>query len=206
MSGPDVTSADLLDQLNKVKRKAGLQTTAHALLHDRYQLQHSLLTLFSILAGVTLVALVLVPSTYVHEATGLSAQTYQVLVACLAVANLSIVVVILAWRFDVRAAQHDAAVKHYTSVSYNISTTLLKPELITPSTVDEIQSRYLDTTNIPHIPEDQFLRLKQAHLQKVAVSKELDSHPMESIRSIKRRLSNRQPARDGEDVGSSLDE
>jgi hypothetical protein len=182
-------TGDFVGQLNKLKRKSDLQTTAHAVLHDRFQFFHSSLTLFSILAGVTLVALVLVPSAYIHEATSLSVQSYQVLLACLAIANLSIVVVILAWRFDVRAAQHEVAVRHYTTVSYEISNALLKPEDVTSTRVDEIQRRYLDTTNIPRIPEDRFLRLKQAHLRKVAMSKELDDHPMESLRSIRRRLS-----------------
>jgi hypothetical protein len=184
----DPTNEALVLRLETLRSKADLQTTAHAWLQDHYDSQNSVLTLVSVLAGVILVALVLVSPGYFQQATGVSPQIYQITVAALAILDFSVVVVLLAWRLDVRATEHGRAVQHYAKWTHAFRDAMLNPEKLTSETVVRIERQYMDVEDLPRIPEDRFLKLKRWHLLKVQLSRELDKNPQESLWKIRRRL------------------
>ena len=130
---------------------------------------------------------------FVERSLGLPADKYQWLAALLAAGSFSIVVVQLAWRPDARAALHDQAVRHYTKLAYRVSKALQGRSDPTESEVARIQDEYLDDRDLPRIPENKFLPLKQWHLRKVLMSKELDRRPYESLRAMRRRLESQIP-------------
>src|SRR2546428_7503457 len=175
-------------QLEKLKRKADQQATAHAWLRDRYRLLNSILSTTSLVAGVFLLAIVMASPDLVNRTLRIPPDWYQWFLALLAAGSFSIVIVQLAWRFDAKATLHDQAVRHYTKVGYSASRIIRASAPISTERVAAIQSEYLDDHDLPRIPESKFLRLKQWHLLKVQMSKELDRNPNESLRAMRNRL------------------
>ncbi len=178
----------LLKQLEKIRRKADQQATAHAWLRDRYQLVHSILSTVSLVTGVFLLAIVMATPDLIQRTIGIPSDWYQWFVAIFAAGSFSIVAVQLAWRLDAKATLHDQAVRHYTKVAYQASNSAKEPNGIAKDEVDEILEEYLDVRDLPRIPESKFLKLKQWHLRKVRMSKELDKNPYESLRDMRQRL------------------
>jgi hypothetical protein len=93
-----------------------------------------------------------------------------------------------AWQPAAKAASHRQAVGHYTKAKYEVGRRLDSEEEVTAESVRQLEERYLDTLDLPNISDRRFLKLKRWHLEKVAVSKELDDNPHQSVRSIRRRL------------------
>ena len=178
----------LMGKVHDLKRKANQQATAHAWLRDRFSLAHSALSTISLVAGVFLLALIMASPALVNQTLGLSAGQYTWLTALAAAGSFSIIVVNLAWRLDVKATLHDQAVRHYTKSAYHAAMLLKCPDVDMNSAVSRLQTEYLDDRDLPRIPESRFLPLKKWHLEKVAISMELDKNPHESLSSIVRRL------------------
>jgi hypothetical protein len=200
------TDEGLREEVKLIKRRAAQQATAHSWLRDRYEVIQSVLTTFSLVVGVVLVATIMASPQLVGQTLGLTPFQWQWVTAALAAGSFSIVVVLLAWRFDVRAERHDQAVRRYTQTGYHSSRILGSPTGITAQEVDTLRAEYLDDRDLPRIPERWFLRLKKWHLEKVAVSRSLDNDPFESIPSIKNRLSpSSDPGRAGPSVNETVD-
>jgi hypothetical protein len=185
-------------QLENLKRKADQQATAHAWLRDRYRLLNSILSTTSLVAGVFLLAIVMASPDLVNRTLGIPPDWYQWFLALLAAGSFSIVIVQIAWRFDAKSTLHDQAVRHYTKVGYSASRIIRASDTISAEKVAAIQNEYLDDHDLPRIPESKFLPLKQWHLRKVQMSKELDGNPHESLRTMRKRLE----AQAGEDESS----
>lgn len=173
--------ASIRSRIENIKRKADQQTTAHAYLRDSYSFRHAVLTSVSLVSGLFLVAMVMAPASNAGSTLGLSAGQFQWLLALVAIASFSMVVLVLAWRFDVRAERHDQSVRHYTKSAYLASRLLMRAEAAARSDLDRLEEVYLDDRDLPRIPERQFLKLKQWHLLKVEASRELSRDPHQSI-------------------------
>lgn len=159
----------------------------HGWLSDYYGRWSIILTFGSLFLAVVLLSLVFA-SDFVQRTIGISADTFQWTIGVAAISNFLITLSILAWQPAAKAASHRQAVSHYTKAKYEVGRQLDAVEVLTTDSVRQIEERYLDSRSLPKIPERRFLRLKRWHLEKVAVSRELDDHCHESIRSIKRRL------------------
>lgn len=173
-------AADALhEEAKRIRRKANQQATAHSWLRDRYERKHAAMTVVSLVSGVFLVAMVMATPDYVEATLGLPAIYHQLVMAVLAAGTFSITVVQVALRPDSRATLHDQAVRHYTKTVYecNVFENDDSPE---EARLQEIRDAYLDVRDLPRIPEREFLKLKQWHLQKVAQSKTLDQDPFAS--------------------------
>lgn len=188
----------LRSQLEKLKRKADQQATAHSWLRDRYQFLNAAFSTLSLVAGVFLLAIVMASPELVERTLGIPPDWYQWLTALLAAGSFSIVVVQLAWRPDSKAVLHDQAVRHYVKVAYMASRLLQSGDAIADERVVRVVDAYLDDRDLPRIPERRFLQLKQWHLRKVRMSKELDKNPHESRRIMRRRLEV-EPQRDNDE-------
>lgn len=159
----------------------------HGWLSDHYGRWNTALTFGSLLIVVVLLALVFA-SDFVQRTTGVSADAFQWAIGLTAILSFLITLVGLSWQPAAKAASHRQAVGHYTKAKYEVGRRLDSNEAITVESVRQIEERYLDTRDLPNISDRRFLKLKRWHLEKVAISKELDDNPHESIRSIKRRM------------------
>jgi hypothetical protein len=186
----DEDQSPLKNALAKLRRKSEFQATAHASLRDGYELLFSVFTTISLVSGAFLLALILASPTLIHDTFGITIDEYQWALALLAVANFSIIIVLLSWRPNVRASMHDSAVRHYTEAGYAASNLMNGEVAVTQTAVNLLYQRYLEDVDLPRIPEGSFLRLKKWHLEKVAISRELDRNPHEALRVIRSRLRN----------------
>jgi hypothetical protein len=141
----------------------------------------------SLIISVVLLSLVLVADDFVERTTGIKPDLFKWFRAIAAALNFSLVVIGLSWRPAARAALHDQAVRHYSRAKHEIRQ-LEADNNTTEQAVVHIRERYLDDRDLPRLAERRFLKLKQWHLQKVAISRELDANPLESLRSIRNRL------------------
>ena len=159
----------------------------HGWLSHYYGRWSAALTFCSLLIAVVLLALVFA-SDFVQRTTVVSANAFQWATGIAAIVNFLLTLGGLAWRPAAKAASHRQAVGHYTKAKYEVGRRLDSNEAITAESVRQIEESYLDTRDLPSISDRKFLQLKRWHLEKVAISKELDRNPHESIRSIRRRL------------------
>lgn len=183
----DASPDPLRGRLKRVLRLANQQATMHGWMSDYYGRWTAALTFGSLLIAVVLLALVFA-SDFVQRTTGVSADAFQWATGVAAILSFLITLVGLTWQPAAKAASHRQAVGHYTKAKYEVGRRLDSNEVVTAESVRQIEERYLDTRDLPNISDRRFLKLKRWHLEKVAVSRELDDNPHESIRSIKRRL------------------
>ncbi len=183
----DASVDPLVGRLKRVLRLANQHATMHGWMSDYYGRWNAALTYASLSIAAVLLALVFA-SDFVQRTTGISADAFQWATGIAAIFNFLLTLAGLAWRPAAKAASHRQAVGHYTKAKYEVGRQLDSNEAITAESVRQIEERYLDTRDLPNISDRRFLRLKRWHLEKVAVSRELDDNPHESIRSIKRRL------------------
>lgn len=183
----DASVDPLVGRLKRILRLANQQASMHGWLSDYYGRWNAALTYASLSIAVVLLALVFA-SDFVQRTTDISADAFQWTTGIAAIINFLLTLGGLAWRPAAKAASHRQAVGHYTKAKYEVGRQLDSNEAITVESVRQIEERYLDTRDLPNIPDRRFLKLKRWHLEKVAVSRELDDNPHESIRSIKRRL------------------
>jgi hypothetical protein len=183
----DASFDPLIGRLRRVLRLANQQASMHGGLSDYYGRWSAAITFCSLLLAVILLALVFA-SDFVQRTTPISADAFQWATGIAAIVNFLFTLWALAWRPASKAAGHRQGVVHYTKAKYEVGRRLDSDEAITAEAVRQIEERYLDTRDLPNIPDRRFLKLKRRHLEKVAVSKELDKNPHESIFSIRRRL------------------
>jgi hypothetical protein len=183
----DASVDPLVGRLKRVLRLANQQATMHGWMSDYYGRWNAALTYASLSIAVVLLALVFA-SDFVQRTTEISADAFQWATGITAIVNFLLTLGGLAWRPAAKAASHRQAVGHYTKAKYEVGRQLDSNEAITAESVRQIEELYLDTRDLPNIPDRRFLKLKRWHLEKVAVSRELDDNPHESIRSIKHRL------------------
>ncbi|MEW6574010.1 MAG: hypothetical protein AB1374_10315 [Bacillota bacterium] len=180
--------SSLVKQLERLRRVADMQATAHSYLRDIYNRWHNLLTVGALLFSAFLLTFVMVSEEFVRRTTGISPDTFKWLGGIVAAANFSLTLIELAWRPASKAALHDKAVRHYTKIKYRIQQLEAKPDEITEELVTQIQEQYLEDYDLPRIPESKFLKVKRWHLIKVAISRELDKNPHDPIWLVRLKL------------------
>jgi len=144
-----------------------------------------LLTISTLLVGLTFVS-----EDFVLSSVGLSSNSLKWIIGITSILNFTGVLLLAEWKFQDRAASHREAVRFYFSIVNRIRTMLDSGEEITEKKVDEMRTEYGRTNALPKIPDSRFLNLKQWHLQKVAISRELNQRPFDSLSNIKKRLEN----------------
>lgn len=178
----------LREQLEDLRRKADQQVTMHAVLRDRNKFLNSLFTTVSLVSSVFLLAIIMATPEYAERTLKIPRDYYQWFMAAVAASSFSVVVVLLAWRPDVKATLHDQAVRHYTQSASRAARLGERDEPPTEGEVRAVREAYLEDRDLPRIPEKKFLPLKQWHLQKVAASKELSKNPSQSLKALRKRL------------------
>ena len=170
-------SDHLQQELIRFKRVADMLATAHSVERDRYEAWSLGLTISSLIISVILLSLVLVSEDFVERTTGVRLDLFKWVRAGAAALNFAIVVIGLSCRPAARAVLHDQAVRHYSKAKHQIRQLEASAGSLTEQAVALIREQYLDDRDLPRIAERRFLALKQWHLRKVAISRELDKNP-----------------------------
>ncbi|MBD2121018.1 hypothetical protein [Trichocoleus sp. FACHB-262] len=174
MSNP---SNSLTEQLKAMNRRANQMATMHSKLRDDYAWWNSATNFFLLIFSACLLSIAFISDDFLQRTIGMSPDTFKWVNGITATANFSVSLILLAWQPAEKAAAHAQAVNHYAKIRYKIKRLEAKANQLTEDDINSLEESYFDTRDLPGISERQFLPLKQWHLLKVALSKELDVNP-----------------------------
>jgi hypothetical protein len=164
------------ERLDGLMGRANFQASAHAMLHDHYAFWNAFLTYAALIPTAALLLFPLTTGDFVVNALHMLPSAFKIVNAIVALAAFVAVLIQMVWRPDSLAKAHRRAVTHYTDAKF-AARRLLENEHIDAMDARILEEKYLDVQGLPAIPEDRFLRLKQRHLQKLSLSKQLDQDP-----------------------------
>jgi hypothetical protein len=189
-----------LNEVKQLRDKANMLASMHSYLSDRYRRMHSALS-SAVLAISTLLIALTFSNDFITSSTGLDPSTLTWIKGTVSVLNFSVVLLLSQWDLQERAAQHRQATRFYFAILNKIRQWVDSQVEITTEMVEEIRLEYGKTESIPKVPNSDFLRLKQQHLQMVATSRELQNAPFDSIRTIQGRLRSQHQDSEADDAG-----
>jgi hypothetical protein len=187
----------LVEQLKTMSRLANQMATMHSKLRDDYSGWNSATNIFLLIFSACLLSIAFISDDFLQRTIGVSPDTFKWINGITATANFCVSLVLLAWQPAEKAAAHAQAVNHYAKIRYEIKRLEAKSDQLTEDDVSTLEESYFDTRDLPGISEKQFLPLKQWHLLKVALSKELDANPYAPLWFLRLKMwlkSNRKPS------------
>lgn len=177
-----------LDEIKRICRVADMLCTAHAGLRDRYVRRALWLDLIILGLSTWLVALVFVEPRINISLTpwGLDPQIW---IGVLGVLTFFLTVLQMKANWKGLSDAHRRALSMFAEVKRE-SGSLLSPEReCTAVDYRRLVDRYEFVNEVSiEIPEKDFLRQKQRHKMKIAISKHLDTHPATWLPLLKLRL------------------
>lgn len=182
------TDVKFREKLENTKRVANQSADMHSAETDRYEFWSLFLNCFVLLFSAFLLSLSLASEEFVARTIYIDSDLYKWILAILAFLNFSITLILLAWRPDQRAAQHRQALSHFSRIRHRIDVVLSDGEPVKKGLLEAILNDYMDTDHLPKISNSRFNKLKQRHLVKVDISKEISKNPHRCIYGIRRHL------------------
>ncbi len=176
------------EKLENTKRVANQNADMHSSETDRYGFWSTFLTCLSLVFSAFLLSLSLASEDFIQRTIYLPPDMYKWTLAIFATFNFSIALILLAWRPAFKSAMHKEALAHFSRSRHRIDVALSDHESITKQVVEPIINEYVDTDHLPKISDNKFNKLKQKHLIKVSISKELSKNPHRCIFKIRRDL------------------
>lgn len=161
--------------LAKLKQNCNMQSTAHASLRDQLGGWSLGLTVSALFVTAALLPLSLVSDSFASEALHLTPDNFRLVNASVVLLAFFLVLLQLAWQPGSRSSAHGQAVKHYSRAKLAIRRLEQRCD-VNLGDVELIEESYLDERDLPPIPENQFIRLKKWHAQKLAQSKSIDEN------------------------------
>lgn len=181
------SSAQRLKEIKNLRNKANMLASIHSLLSDRFGRQHIILVSVTLVISTLLIALTFA-DTFITTSLNIDPAVYTWIRGITSVANFTAILLLDAWSLQKKSVEHREATRFYFTIMNKIRQWVDSQVEITPEMLEEVRFQYGKTEALPKIRNSQFLRLKQWHLQTLATSRELENHPFESIRMIRRRL------------------
>lgn len=178
------------ERLKYYRKTANQMASMHSIESDYYSTLHLWLNGGGVVFSAFLLTLAMVDDGLVQASFGIESETLKWIMAALAFFNFSITLILLTLRPGSQASAHREAVEHYARAKRAIDH-LQEEENISALETNRFQEEYWNTQNLPKIKDRRFLRLKQAHLIKMAVSNALEQSPHDSISQIKKNLASK---------------
>jgi len=186
----DICKADtkFREKLDNTKRVANQNADMHSAEADRYESFSLFLNCFVLVFSAFLLSLSLASEDFIARTIYLTPDLYKWALAILAFLNFSITLILLTWRPASKAAQHREALAHFARLRHRIDIILSDGEHIKKEDVEAIINEYMNTDHLPKISDNRFNKLKQRHLVKIDISKEISKNPHRCICEIRRSL------------------
>lgn len=180
-------------ELKALRDKANLLASMHSRMSDIYRSWHTVISSLILTFSTFLVGLAFISEEFVEKSIGLSPFALKWIVGITSILTFLGVLLLTEWGFQGKAVEHREAVRFYFRIANKIREWLDNAVEITPKMLEDIRAEYSQTQSIPKIPDTRFLELKQWHLRKVAMSKEMEKSPFLSIRDISKRIQKSKP-------------
>jgi hypothetical protein len=168
---------DYRDEVKRIHRVADILITAHSILRDGFGRKGQALEVIILLLSVWLTATVFVDDDTARILSpGWVSPKIWIGLLSIGVSALSVLQLKVNWQE--RSESHGQAARVYTLVKRQCAYVLAQPGLLTRDTCAPLFREYDLAGQIAVlVPDSQFLRLKQRHLKKVAISKLIDQYP-----------------------------
>lgn len=175
----DVTDAmeDYRKELERLRRIADQLCTAHSIERERFHWRAKVLDIVMMLGSLYLVSMAFVDPVINNALTplGLNPVIWIGTVAII-VFGFSIIQLTVDWKG--RADAHGRSLSMYAEAKSNCIEALNGTAQVSKEVYSGISARYNMASDIGiHIQDSRFLKLKQRHLVKIELSKQLDSNP-----------------------------
>lgn len=178
-------SKDLrIKELKSLRDKANLLASMHSRMSDIYLLWHKVISSLILTFTTFLIGLTFISDEFVKQSIGLHPFVLKWIVGITSILTFLGVLLLTEWGFQGKAVEHREAVRFYFRIVNKIRKWLDNAVEITPEMVEEIRADYSQTQSIPKIPDSRFLKLKQWHLRKLAISREMEKNPFLSIKEV----------------------
>lgn len=175
-------------ELKALRDKANLLASMHSRMSDIYRFWHTSISSAILMFSTFLVGLTFISEDFIEKSIGIHPFAVKWIIGITSIFTFLGVLLLTEWGFQGKAVEHREAVRFYFRIVNKIRQWLDNAIEITPEMMEEIRSEYSQTQSIPKIPDSQFLKLKQWHLRKVAMSRELDKNPFLSIQEVSKRM------------------
>jgi len=182
------TNVKFREKLENTKRVANQNADMHSAETDRYEFWSLILNCFVLVFSAFLLSLSLASEDFIDRTVHICPDLYKWVLGILAFLNFSITLILLAWRPDQKAAQHRQALSHFARIRHRIDIVLSDGEQIKKEAMEAIINDYMNTDYLPKISDSRFNKLKQKHLVKVDISKEISKNPHRCIYEIRKHL------------------
>lgn len=181
------TEEAMKDELSRIRRVSDMLCTGHAALRDRYGKLAFLLDLFTLGVSTWLVALAFVEPKVNVTLTPFGWDS-QIWVGVLGTGVFFLTLIQIKTDWKGRSDAHKRTLEAYTEVKREAGYILSAGEYDRDA-CQRVFSRYdmAASVGVP-IPESEFLRQKQRHLMKIALSRALDGRPATSLMGLRVRL------------------
>jgi len=193
---------DFRQEMERIRRVADMLATGHANLRDRYSRWATVLDLGVMALSTWLTAIVFVEPRINVKLTPLGIDP-QLWVGFIGIFTFFLSIVQLRVDWKGRSDAHERSFDMYAEVKRECGYLLASQQTLTADNCQRVLSRYDLATEVgTALPEGQFLRQKQRHLEKVAISRHLDSHPFASLWLLRLRFWWRHNLQDGKGEGN----
>lgn len=191
---PDESSPkrqDIIRELDNLKRKTALMQACHGQLAENLSWLENLSSIL-----ITIISFLAIIATTAEARTLLWSVSESDLKSLAALCSLAVFFATLVkfeTRWGAKAAAHTASLKALTRFLRQLDITLKtlddKDNAELETLAAQLVTEYSDICEVsPDIPSKQFLKLKQQHLQKIALSRALDKEPFTNIRKLRRQI------------------
>jgi len=181
----DTQKRELKNELKRIRRVSDMLTSMHSMLRDEYATKSTILDCSLFASSIILAALVFVDPVLLGWAP-LSATASRLLLGTFALISFFLSLVIFRVDWKSKADLHKCAAESYSNMKLDCQAMFAIFDDTGDSEIQKLIVRYNDLGRICiAIPEGSFLRLKQKHMLKVALSKYLDENPGASLFLLK---------------------
>src|ERR1700691_3037809 len=175
-------------EMERIRRVADMLATAHAGLRDRYGCLATVLDLGVMALSTWLTAIVFIEPRINLKLTPFGIDP-QLWVGFLGIFTFFLSIVQLRVDWKGRSDAHQRSFDLYSEVKRECGYLLASQETLTADNCQRVLSRYDLATEVgTALPEGDFLRQKQRHLEKIAISRHLDTHPFASLLLLRLRF------------------
>ena len=178
----------LKKELERVKRVSDMLITMHSVLRDEYSRKSIAVDCALFASSIILAALVFMDPLLLGWLP-LSATGSRVLLGVFALVTFFLSLVIFRVDWKSKAELHKRAAEAYSHIKLECNKLLIPFNTTADTEIHKLLTRYSDLGEIcVAVPEGSFLRLKNKHKFKVALSKYLDNNPGVCLQLLKLKI------------------
>lgn len=178
----------LRQAVKDLRNKANMLSTCHSVLSDRYRMWNTVLMSVILSLSALEVGTAFISDQFVKNTLNILPEALMWIKGVFAILLFAAGLLLSQWDLANKTADHRTGIKHYFATVNHARYLLDSETRITKEMLEDLRTRYADTEGLPKIPDAQFLKLKQHHLRKVAISRELEKTPHTPLRQIRNKL------------------